>query len=460
MVAHLNGVQVVPGSNPGTPTITVVVECKVKKIQIGIIGLGTVGSGVVRLLRERPELLRRKAGVDLVVKKICVRNPRAKRSVKIPPSLLTTRVQDLLRDPEIEIIVELVGGIEPAGSFILEALKAGKHVVTANKALLAERGEKIFEVARRRGLAVQFEASVGGGIPIIKSLREGLVSNRIDAIFGIINGTSNYILTKMSQDNRDFKEALTLAKRSGYAERNPSLDIEGIDTAHKLSILAFLGFGRSVRLQQIYTEGINRISPNDVRYAEELGYAIKLLAIAKRVGRDLEVRVHPTLVPKANPLALVGGVYNAITVRGDLVGNTIFYGQGAGQLPTSSAVLSDLVDLGRMLASGNGVAVSPPIGFESGLRRLRRMGEVRSRYYFRFSVVDQPGVLAQISRILGQHRISISSVIQKEPHEARGVPLVIVTHEALEKDVQRAIRLIDRLDVVRRKTMLLRIEEA
>ena len=431
-----------------------------KKIQIGIIGFGTVGSGVVRALRERPELIRRKAGVDLVVKKICVRNLRKPRPVKVPPSLLTTRIQDLLRDPEIKIIVELAGGIEPAGSFILGALKAGKHVVTANKALLAEKGNTIFEVARRRGLAVQFEASVGGGIPIIKALREGLVSNRIDAIFGIINGTSNYILSEMTAENWDFRKALQMAKRYGYAERNPSLDIEGTDSAHKLSILALLGFGRSVSFKEICTEGIGRITPNDVRYALELGYIIKLLAIAKRFGGTLDVRVHPTLIPKANPLALVSGVYNAITVRGDLVGDTIFYGRGAGQSPTASAVLSDLVDLGRMLASGNGAAAVPPVGFESGIRRIRKMAEVRARYYFRFSVVDRPGVLAQISRILGQHRISISSVIQKEPSEARSVPLVIITHVALEKDVQRAIRLIDRLNVIRRPTMLLRIEEA
>ena len=455
MVAHLNGVQVVPGSNPGTPTIS-----NMKKIQIGIIGLGTVGSGVVRVLRERPGLIRRKAGVDFVVKKICVRNPHKPRSVKVPSSLLTTRVQDLLRDPQIDIIVELMGGIEPADSFILEALRAGKHVVTANKALLAQKGEKIFAEAGRRGLTVQFEASVGGGIPIIKALREGLVVNRIEAIFGIINGTSNYILSEMTAENCDFRKALQMAKRYGYAERNPSLDIEGADSAHKLSILALLGFGRPVSLKNIYTEGIDRITPNDVRYALELGYIIKLLAIAKRIGGALDVRVHPTLVPKSNPLALVSGVYNAITVRGDLVGDAIFYGRGAGQLPTSSAVLSDLVDLGRMLASGNGVAASPPVGFEGGVKRLRKMGEVRSRYYFRFTVVDRPGVLAKISKVLGQHRISISSVIQKDPNEARSVPLVIVTHEALEKDVQRAIRLIDRLDVVRRPTMLLRIEEA
>jgi len=422
-----------------------------------MIGLGTVGTGVAKILRERASLLEEKAGVRLSLKKICVQHPDRKRDLSLPKGILTGNVRHVLEDPEIQIVLELIGGIHPAKEYIVEALRRGKHVVTANKALLAEEGKEIFRLAEQKKRRVQFEASVGGGIPILKSLKEGLVSNRIQAILGIINGTSNFILTRMTETGCTFGEALKEAQKRGYAERNPSLDIDGVDSAHKLAILALLGFGQEVPLDRISIEGIRHVSPKDIRYAGELGYRIKLLAIAKQTSRGLEVRVQPTLIPKGHPLAFVDGAYNAITVRGDLVGETIFYGQGAGRFPTSSAVLADLLDLAQRIQEKG--SSGPPFHFKSGVKRIKPMESLSVRYYFRFSVVDRPGVLSQISRLLGRHKISIASVIQKETHQRRSVPLIMVTHEALERDVRRAIQKIDRLGVVKAHSIFLRIEE-
>ena len=428
-----------------------------RKINVGIIGLGTVGSGVVKALRERSRLLEEKAGLRLSIKKICVQHSGRKRDVSLPKGILTADVRQILRDPDIQIVVELIGGIHPAKEYVMEALRRGKDVVTANKALLAEAGTEIFRLAERKKRRVQFEASVGGGIPIIKSLREGLVANRIHAIFGIINGTSNFILTRMTETGCTFKEALTEAQKKGYAERNPSLDIDGIDSAHKLAILTLLGFGKEIPLERISIEGIRQISPQDIQYADELGYHIKLLAIAKQTSRGLEVRVHPTLIPRGHPLAAVREAYNAITVQGDLVGETFFYGKGAGKFPTSSAVLSDILDLAQNMQGKNRSVLR--FHFKSGVTQIKPMSALKTRYYFRFSVVDRPGVLAKISRLLGRYRISIASVIQKETHRRRSVPLVILTHEALERDVRRAMELIDQLGVVKARSVFLRIEE-
>ncbi|MBI4435792.1 MAG: homoserine dehydrogenase [Candidatus Omnitrophica bacterium] len=428
-----------------------------KKIQIGMIGLGTVGTGVAKVLQERAALLEEKTGTRLFLKKVCVQHPDRKRELSFPKGILTRNVHHVLDDPEIQIVLELIGGIHPAKEYIMEALRRGKHVVTANKALLAEEGRDIFRLAEQKKRRVQFEASVGGGIPIIKSLKEGLVSNRIQAILGIINGTSNFILTRMTETGCTFGEALKEAQKRGYAERNPSLDIDGVDSAHKLVILALLGFGQEVPLDRISIEGIRHVSPKDTQYAGELGYRVKLLAIAKQTSQGLELRVQPTLIPKGHPLAFVNGAYNAITVRGDLVGETIFYGEGAGRLPTSSAVLSDLLDLAQRIQERDSPA--PPLHFKSGVKRIKPMASLSTRYYFRFSVVDRPGVLSQISRLLGRHRISIASVIQKETHQRRSVPLIMVTHEALERDVHRAIQKIDRLGVVKARSIFLRIEE-
>lgn len=428
-----------------------------KKINVGIIGLGTIGSGVVKSLRERAALLEEKVGIRLSIKKICVRHPARKRGLSLQRGILTKDVREILEDPEIQIIVELMGGIHPAKEYLIEALRRGKHVVTANKALLAEAGREIFKLAERKKRRVQFEASVGGGIPIIKSLREGLVSNHILAIFGIINGTSNFILSRMAETGCPFSEALREAQKSGFAERNPSLDIDGFDSAHKLAILALLGFGKEIPLEKISIEGIRHISPKDIQYAGELGYTVKLLAIAKQTPEGLEVRVHPTLIPKGHPLAAVREAYNAITVRGDLVGETIFYGQGAGKFPTSSAVLSDILDLAQRIHQEDATGLR--LHFKSGVQRIKPMEALKTRYYFRFHVVDRPGVLAKISRLLGRHRISIASVIQKETHKRRSVPLIMLTHQALERDVRRAVDRIDRLDVVKARSVFLRIEE-
>ncbi|MFH1858627.1 MAG: homoserine dehydrogenase [Candidatus Omnitrophota bacterium] len=427
-----------------------------KKVIVGLIGLGTIGSGVAKVLRERAAFLERRTGVRLQLKKICEKRSGLTRKHALPPGLVTKDIRQVLDDPEIQIVVELIGGIHPAKEYVMEALRRGKHVVTANKALLAEEGKDIFALAEKKKKCVQFEASVGGGIPIIKSLREGLVSNHIQAIYGIINGTSNFILTRMAETGCTFHDALTEAQRRGYAERNPSLDIDGVDSAHKLAILALLGFGKQIPFARISIEGIRHVAPQDIQYAGEMGYRVKLLAIAKQTPEGLEARVQPTLIPKNHPLAAVRNIYNAITVQGDLVGETIFYGQGAGKFPTASAVLSDILDLAKRADKDN---VCASLHFKGGIQRIKPMESLTSRYYFRFHVVDRPGVLAKISRLLGQHKISIASVVQKETYRTRSVPLVMVTHEALERAVRRALQKIDRLEIVKAGSVSLRIEE-
>lgn len=428
-----------------------------EKINIGLIGFGTVGVGVVKALKEKSAQLERKVGARLVLKAICDKEFRRKRHIKVDRKLLTRDVNKILGNPKIDIVLELIGGIHPAKEFILKAIKSGQHVVTANKALLAQEGEEIFEAAQKAGVDIFFEASVGGGIPIIKILREGLVSNEIDTLLGIVNGTSNYILSSMANEDLTFSDALFEAKRRGYAERNPSMDIEGIDSAHKLAILTLLGFGKAVSLKDIYIEGISDISQNDIRYAEEFGYAIKLLAIAKNVDGELEVRVHPTLLSKEHLLSSVGGVYNAIYIHGDMVGGTLFYGRGAGQTPAASSVVSDIVDLARNLRF-NSVGRVPIYIKNKAIRKIRRIDEIEARYYIRISCIDKPGVLAKVSGILGRHKISIASVAQKERRKARIVPVVMMTHEAKEKNMRRALEEIDKLSVIKRKTIAIRVE--
>ena len=427
------------------------------RVNVGLLGLGTVGAGVAQVLLERRAWLARRAGVELALTRIATRHPSRQRSLRLKSGLVTANPQAVLKDPEIQVVVELIGGLHPAYELVLAAIRAGKPVVTANKALLAHCGAQLFRAADRAGVDLYFEASVAGGIPIIKALREGLIANTLQALYGIINGTSNFILSEMSREGCSFEAALREAQSRGYAERNPSLDLKGIDAAHKLSILALLGFGRMVPPEHLYVEGIEGISPNDLRYAEELGYAIKPLAIAKREGETLELRVHPTLLPRQHPLARVTGVENAIYVKGDLVGDQLFAGQGAGRWPTTSAVLADLVDVARNLAAGAPRRV-PPLLVGAPPRRIRPIGEVEGRYYFRFSCIDRPGVLAKIARILGGHRISIASVIQPDRRREQIVPLIMVTHEARERDAQAALRLIDRLGVIRRRTMAIRID--
>lgn len=426
-------------------------------VNVGLIGLGTVGTGVARALVEKAHLLEQRIGARIVLKRICEKDLRRKRAAPLARERLTTEARQILHDPEIQIVVELIGGIQPAKTFLLEAMRRGKHVVTANKALLAEEGHELFAAADRYGVDLYFEASVGGGIPIIKALREGLIANDLNTILGIVNGTSNYILTQMRDQQLSFHEALAEAKHHGYAERNPSLDVEGHDAAHKLAILALLGFGTHVRVADIHTEGISHVSLADIQYADELGYCIKPLAIAKQVDHELELRVHPTLLAKSHLLANVNGVYNAIYVHGDLVGAELFYGRGAGQNPAASAVLSDIADVARNVALGIAKRV-PAYCPNQHVVRLQRMGEIETRYYMRFMVIDKPGVLAAIAGILGRHHISIASVSQKERRAARIVPVVMMTHEAKEDHVRNALKTIARLGIVKSTPVAIRTE--
>ena len=428
------------------------------KVNVGLIGLGTVGSGVAKMLLARKEFLARRAGIPLSLKKVCVRRRNLNRWVRVDSRLITTNPKDILNDPDIHVVIELIGGVHPAKEIVLQAIKNGKPVVTANKALLAHHGAEIFSAAAKAGVDLYFEASVAAGIPIIKSLREGLIGNDIEEMYGILNGTTNFILTEMSgRDGRSFKAALKEAQSRGYAERNPSLDLKGIDTAHKLAVLSLLGFGKQVRPEQIYVEGIQDITANDVRYAHDFGYTIKLLGIAKRDGDELEVRVHPTLLPNNHLLSEVDGVHNAVLVKGDLIGELVLYGQGAGRFPTTSAVLSDLVDVARNLRYQSPLRVPPPLPVKR-IRRVRPIGEIEGRYYFRFSCIDRPGVLSRIARVLGAHHISIASVLQKDRRREHIVPVIMMTHDAKEKDVQAALDDIDRLSIVRRKSVSIRME--
>ena len=431
------------------------------RIYIGLIGFGTVGTGLVKILQEKAKLLEERLGLSIVLKRIADLDVTTDRGIKVNPAILTTKIADVMEDPEIAIVVELIGGLEPARTFILQALEKGKHIVTANKALLAVHGAEIFKAADERGADIGFEGSVGGGIPIIRALKEGLVANKIRVIFGILNGTSNYILSEMTYRGLQFQEVLKKAQELGYAEADPTLDIEGIDTAHKLSILLSLAYGIQVRMKDIYTEGISAISPMDIEHAKELGYHIKLLAIAKSDGGPVEARVHPTLLPADHLLSTVSGPFNAIFINGDAVGSTLFYGAGAGMMPTASAVVSDLVDLCRNIRLGVSRRV-PLLSYQPAhLRKgeIKNIHDITSTYYLRFTVVDRPGVLSRISGILGDLDISIASVIQKGRRVEKAVPIYVVTHEAREKNMQKALQVIDRLPVIVDKTVLLRMED-
>lgn len=430
---------------------------KKDKISVGIIGFGTVGTGTVKILLENKEIIKERLGFGINLRRIADLDIVRDRGIKVPKSILTSNVDDILSDPETDIVVELIGGIRPAKDFILKAINNRKHVVTANKALLATEGNEIFTAAHKREVEIGFEASVAGGIPIIKVIREGLVANRIKAIYGIINGTSNYILTKMTEEDVEFSKALKEAQALGYAEADPTLDIEGIDSAHKLAILAYLSYGIPVSYRDIYTEGISRISPQDISFASELGYKVKLLAIAKESDSKIELRVHPTMLPKEYLISKVDGPFNAIYIEGDVTGSTLYYGRGAGCMPTGSAVVSDIVDIARNIMK-NATGRVPVLTKTLRNLKIKRMDDVISMYYFRFSALDKPGVLSKISGILGNYNISIASVIQKGRSVGEAVPLVVRTHKAKERDVRQAISEIDRLPVVMDKTVFIRVE--
>ena len=429
-----------------------------KPINIGILGLGTIGSGVVKLLTEHAGLLDRRVGAKLRIKKIAeVGTPR----IPVDPKLLTTDAMEVINDPQIDIVVELIGGTTIAKTLCLEAVNKGKHLVTANKALLGEHGLEIYRAAAEKRVDLGFEASVCGAIPIIRSVREGLVANRILSIMGIVNGTTNYILSKMSESGQAFAVVLAEAQAKGYAEADPTLDVGGFDAAHKLQILASLAYGSYIRFSDIYIEGIQKIDALDIAFAKELGCRIKLLAIAKEEQGELEVRVHPTMIPETHLLASVGGVYNAVHIRGDSCGSLMFSGRGAGQMPTASSVVADIVEIAHNIIfhrpSRASLLPTTSVGVEV---RLRPMERIRSRYYLRVTAVDKPGVLSKISGVLGEYHISIASMIQKGRAEAAAVPIVMLTHEAVEGDMQKALKRINQLDVVAQETICVRVEGA
>jgi homoserine dehydrogenase len=432
-----------------------------KPVQIGIVGCGTVGTGVTRLLVHEQELIRRRLGFGLDLKRVADLDMATDRGVAFQPGVFIQDAWQVVRDPDIDIIVETIGGETLAGEIIAAAIEQGKHVVTANKALLAKHGNRLFSAAEKKGVDLAFEASVCGCMPVIKTLRETLAANRVETMFGIFNGTCNYILSKITEERIPFEQALAEAQAQGYAEADPTLDIEGLDTAHKLAILTALAYGMQINFDDIYIEGISGILPSDIRFAEEFGYRIKLLAISKDHGDQVEARVHPTMIPCDNILSNVSGPLNAITIGGTAVGDLFLSGHGAGMMPTASAVLSDLADIARNIRrrSSGRVALR---GFQPDQIRKRPimpMDEIVTHYYIRFAALDRPGVLASIAGILGKLDISIKSVHQKGPRSNSSVPIVMLTHKAREAGVQDALKQIAALDVVADTPVLIRIED-
>lgn len=430
------------------------------EIGVGLIGFGTVGTGVARVLIENAELIRRRVGVPIKLVRIADLDITRDRGVAIPSGVLTTDIQQVLTDPRVDIVIELMGGYDVAKRVMLDAVQRGKHVVTANKALLAVHGEEIFAAASRQGIDLGFEASVGGGIPVIRALTEGLAANNIQSIYGIINGTSNYILSRMTSEGQRFDVVLEEAKRAGYAEADPTFDVAGIDSAHKLTIMVSLAYGTPVNFKEIYTEGITALTPLDIAYAKEFGFTIKLLAIAKFSSGEIEARVHPTMVPSASQIAKVDGVYNAIQLVGDAVEDVVLYGRGAGSMPTGSAVVSDVMSIARDVLK-NATGRVPPASYQPDQRRplrMRPMEEITSLYYIRFMVLDRPGVLSKIAGVLGYYGISISSVLQQGRKEGQTVPVVIMTHMAKERDIQSALRDINPMPYISEPTTLIRVE--
>ena len=418
--------------------------------------MGNVGAGVFKHLTQNRALLRERLGFELDVKKIALRDPKKDRGVAVPPELITTRWQDLLDDPSIQIVVELMGQKEESLRFMLGAIERGKLVVTGNKALLAEHGREIFEAATKHKVPVFFEAAVAGGIPIIKSIREAFIGNHIRSIHGIINGTSNYILTRMVESGLGFAEALAEAQAAGYAEADPTLDVNGWDAAHKAVILASLAYGFWVPTDKIFVEGIEQITANDISFAKKLGYSIKLLGIIKAdPSGEIEVRVHPTLIPEKHVLASVNGVFNALAVHGDIVGDTLFYGRGAGQDPTSSSVIADLAEAAAALQSPRSNYGFMPHGLYGTCTPI---DDIVSEYYLRLTVEDRPGVIAQVAGILGGLNIGISSIFQPEGDEGAAVPLILVLHKATNGQMNAALEKIGALDCVKKTPRMIRVE--
>ncbi len=433
-----------------------------KPINVGLLGIGTVGGGTFAVLKRNQEEITRRAGRGIVITMVADREVEKARKIVGEGVIVTADANEIVTNPDIDIVIELIGGYTVAKELMLKAIENGKHVVTANKALLASHGTEIFAAAQKKGVMVAFEAAVAGGIPIIKALREGLTANRIEWIAGIINGTSNFILSEMRDKGLTFDTVLKQAQKLGYAEADPTFDIEGIDAAHKLTIMAAIAFGIPMQFDKVYTEGIAKLTREDIRYAEELGYRIKLLGIAKRTPKGIELRVHPTLIPTRRLIANVEGVMNAIVVKGDAVGATLYYGAGAGAEPTASSVVADLVDVTRMHTADPKHRV-PHLAFQPDLLSntpILPMEEVETSYYLRLRTLDKPGVLADITRILADLNISIDAMVQKEPSEGEDqVNIIMLTHLTVEKNINAAIARIEKLPVMTGKVTRIRLEE-
>jgi homoserine dehydrogenase len=421
-----------------------------KKVRIALLGLGNVGKGVWNILKSNKEAIMKRSGYDIEIAKILVRDINKNRTVEVPEELLTTNAEEIFNDDSIKIVVEVIGGLEPAKDCILDAIRRKKHVVTANKFLIATNGQQIFKEAEEQGVIVNFEASVAGGIPVIHGINESLTANKIEQVIGIINGTTNYILTKMTLEGMDFESALKEAQEKGYAEADPTSDIESFDAVYKLGILTTLAFETEIDVENIYREGITKIKSKDIEYAKELGYVIKLLAIVKEIDGKLEVRVHPTMIPAIHPLANVNDSFNAIFIKGNAVGDLMLYGRGAGELPTGSAVVGDIISVLRN-------EEVPPIKRQYTTKEIVSSEDIKSQYYIRITVKDQPGVLGKITTIFGQNQVSILSFIQK-PKKEDFVSLVLVTHDTLEGSINKSLEEIQKLDMIDKVKNVIRIE--
>jgi len=424
-------------------------------VKVGLIGFGTIGTGVVKLFQNSGNLINKKSGINVELFKICDIDLKSDRGVKVNKKILTKNIKDIIDNPEIDIVVELIGGYHPACDFVMRAMENKKHIVTANKAMISKYWDRLLLSSRKNHVEIMAEGSVGGGIPILQAIDKGLAVNKIEKIMGILNGTCNYILTKMTLEKMSFSDALKEAQERGFAEADPYLDISGMDSAHKIIVLSNLSFGANVNEKDIYVEGIDNIDSMDMQFADELGYVMKLLAIASIEKSGLNVRVHPVLVSRNNLIASVNYEYNAIYVKGDAVGNTMFYGKGAGQMPTASAVLSDIIYIARNIANGKKYI---PNNNKKEKINICPIGKIRSKYYIRFNVVDKAGVLAKIAGVLGKNNISIESVIQKSRHSRLKVPVVIMTYESIEENFIKAIKKIDSMKkIVKGKTVFYRV---
>ncbi|MFP4661982.1 MAG: homoserine dehydrogenase [Halanaerobiales bacterium] len=424
-------------------------------IKIGLLGLGTVGSGVYSILDKHAENLKRKVGTDLIIEKILVNTLNKKRDIDLSPDLLTDKPEDILENPDIDMIVELIGGEEPAHEYIIRAINNGKAVVTANKLVIATYDHEILDLAAKKGVNVSFEGSVAGGIPVIRPLKESFAANKIEKIYGILNGTTNYILTKMTSEQRDFNEVLKEAQELGYAESDPTSDISGADAAYKITILSSIAYETIIDLNNVYVEGIDKIELEDIKIADELGYVVKLLAIGKSIDEGLDIRVHPAFIPVSHPLALVNDVYNAIYLHGDAVGDVMSYGQGAGQMPTASAVVADIIQAGKEIYHKR-----PDINLNNSDidHNVLNIKEVKNSFYIRLQVKDEPGVLAKITKVLGDNQVSLASVIQKHRRNPV-VPIVLVTHMVREEDIQNSLTELKKLEEVVEINNLIRVED-